>query len=124
MTEAKTRQRVHIDFLDGIRGLACLYVAMYHAAIFAGHYGLARASHGEEYSALGNAIKFLTSFGHYGVAVFIVLSGFCLAIPVARDAGLNLRGGIGEYLKRRARRILPTYYAAPIPPWEWRRDGR
>jgi peptidoglycan/LPS O-acetylase OafA/YrhL len=50
--------------------------------------------------------------GSYGVAVFIVLSGYCLALPVARAAEPQLNGGLGRFLKRRARRILPPYYAA------------
>lgn len=50
-------------------------------------------------------------FGHFAVTVFITLSGFCLMLPVARTGGI-LRGGTGTFLKRRARRILPPYYAA------------
>jgi peptidoglycan/LPS O-acetylase OafA/YrhL len=50
--------------------------------------------------------------GQYGVAVFIVLSGFVLALPVAGSPGLELRGGLLQFATRRARRILPPYYAA------------
>jgi peptidoglycan/LPS O-acetylase OafA/YrhL len=50
--------------------------------------------------------------GDYAVAVFIVLSGFCLMLPVVKSANLSLRGGIAKYFVRRARRILPAYYAA------------
>ena len=50
--------------------------------------------------------------GHYAVAVFIVLSGFCLMLPVTRDPNGRLPGGFAAYLGRRARRILPPYYAA------------
>jgi len=49
--------------------------------------------------------------GHLSVTVFIVISGFCLMLPVAR-AGNVLRGGTVGFFKRRARRILPPYYAA------------
>jgi peptidoglycan/LPS O-acetylase OafA/YrhL len=49
--------------------------------------------------------------GHLSVTVFIVISGFCLMLPVAR-AGNVLRGGTAGFFKRRARRILPPYYAA------------
>jgi len=44
------------------------------------------------------------------VAVFIVLSGFCLALPLLRGKG-DLDGTLA-FLKRRARRILPPYYGA------------
>jgi peptidoglycan/LPS O-acetylase OafA/YrhL len=51
-------------------------------------------------------------FGHFAVDVFIILSGYCLMLPVARSKDRRLRGGSGEYLRRRALRILPPYYAA------------
>ncbi len=51
-------------------------------------------------------------FGRYAVSVFIVLSGYCLMLPVARSQDGRLRGGFWDYLKRRSRRILPPYYAA------------
>ena len=50
------------------------------------------------------------AFGHFRVTVFIVLSGFCLTLPVARSG--ELRGGARRFFARRARRILPAYYAA------------
>jgi peptidoglycan/LPS O-acetylase OafA/YrhL len=51
------------------------------------------------------------AFGHEAVAVFIVLSGYCLMLPVVRserDMVVDLR----NFLRRRAWRILPPYYAA------------
>jgi peptidoglycan/LPS O-acetylase OafA/YrhL len=53
-------------------------------------------------------------FGHFSVGVFIVLSGYCLMLPVARSADGTLKGGIRGYLRRRARRILPPYYAVLV----------
>jgi peptidoglycan/LPS O-acetylase OafA/YrhL len=51
------------------------------------------------------------SFGREAVAVFIVLSGFCLMLPVSRRGGV-LEGGAWVFFERRARRILPPYYFA------------
>jgi len=51
------------------------------------------------------------AYGQTSVDVFIVLSGFCLMLPVARGNGL-LRGGFWQFARRRALRILPPYYAA------------
>jgi peptidoglycan/LPS O-acetylase OafA/YrhL len=51
-------------------------------------------------------------YGHFAVAVFIILSGYCLMLPVARSSERQLRGGFSDYIRRRARRILPPYYAA------------
>jgi peptidoglycan/LPS O-acetylase OafA/YrhL len=49
-------------------------------------------------------------YGRFAVVVFIVLSGFSLALSPARN-GWRL-DGIGSYARRRAWRILPAYYAA------------
>lgn len=50
-------------------------------------------------------------YGHYAVVVFIVLSGYCLMLPVLRDGG-TIRKGMANFFQRRARRILPPYFAA------------
>ena len=50
-------------------------------------------------------------YGHYAVDMFIVLSGFCLAMPVVRGDG-QIAGGAFKFFGKRARRILPTYYLA------------
>src|SRR5437660_75394 len=95
--------RFRLDFLDGIRGLAALYVALFHVSY-------ARQSLPEPARHLTDWLQ----FGHYAVGVFIVLSGYCLMLPVARSADGRLRGGVGSYLRRRAWRILPPYYAALV----------
>ncbi|HLK59711.1 MAG TPA: acyltransferase [Chthonomonadaceae bacterium] len=92
--------REHFDYLDGVRALAALYVVADHARI---HLVLP--------SGWTSRLTFWLQFGHFAVDVFIVLSGFCLMLPVARGDG-TLRGGMKGFLARRARRILPPYYAA------------
>jgi peptidoglycan/LPS O-acetylase OafA/YrhL len=59
------------------------------------------------------ALRHTMTFGHSAVAVFIVLSGYCLMLPAARNDGVLPRG-FGEYISRRAWRILPPYYATVI----------
>jgi peptidoglycan/LPS O-acetylase OafA/YrhL len=97
--------RLRLEALDGIRGLAALYVVYYHIGVvlkplFAG------------LSAPWHSLFRSTEHGHEGVVTFIVLSGFVLMLPVARSANLRLSGGLLEYFHRRARRILPAYFAA------------
>ncbi|MDR3633749.1 MAG: acyltransferase [Isosphaeraceae bacterium] len=92
-----------LPFLDGLRGLAALYVLLHHAALAVSPAGL---------SGVGLAIRFGLRHGHFAVAVFIVLSGFCLMRPVVHEPAGRLRGGLWPYLGRRARRIVPPYYAA------------
>jgi len=102
-------QRIRLDFLDGLRGLAALYVVFSHTAHEMRWQGNQRFL-----SAPLQAVFHLFSYGRFAVAIFIVLSGYCLMLPVARSEDGRLRGGVWDYLKRRARRILPPYYAALV----------
>jgi len=96
--------RVHLGWLDSLRALAALYVVIFHSLqvlnpILGNYHGL----------TLFIAGPF--RYGHSAVGLFIVLSGFSLMIPVARSSG-ELRGGAWKFFGRRAKRILPPYYAA------------
>lgn len=60
-------------------------------------------------------------YGHEAVCIFIVLSGFCLMLPVSKslqhpDAQKRgvLKGNFATFIGRRARRILPGFYAAVV----------
>jgi peptidoglycan/LPS O-acetylase OafA/YrhL len=48
--------------------------------------------------------------GAHGVDLFIVVSGFCLALPFVSGASIQ----IGNFWLRRAMRLLPVYYTALI----------
>jgi peptidoglycan/LPS O-acetylase OafA/YrhL len=93
--------RKRLAGLDGIRGLAALYVVMNHIfeRTFPGY-------------PVDNAPFWAGVFiyGRFAVVVFIVLSGFSLALSPARH-GWRL-DSIGRFAYRRARRILPAYWAA------------
>lgn len=85
-----------------MRALAALYVVASH--IYLMIFGLgARTSWP---LTLANTML----YGHLAVSVFIVISGFCLTLPVVHTR--QLKRGIGDFYWRRARRILPPYYAA------------
>jgi peptidoglycan/LPS O-acetylase OafA/YrhL len=94
---------LRLEFLDGIRGLAALYVVLFH--MFGNTPELPR----ETWMRLATG---WTRFGWYSVAIFIVLSGYCLMLPVATAGTGGLRDGFRGYIRRRARRIMPPYYAA------------
>ena len=87
--------------LDGVRGLAALFVVVNHIFL--------RAFPGYP---VDNAPFWAGWFiyGRFAVVVFIVLSGFSLALSPARH-GWRLEGVPG-FARRRARRILPAYWAA------------
>ncbi len=87
-----------LAFIDGLRALAALWVVLGHTWFEPsnGNYRLSLLNH------LG------LSYASLAVAVFIVISGFCLTLPVARRGGI---GSVPEFFRRRTRRILPPYYA-------------
>src|SRR3954464_15774368 len=85
----------------GRRGVAALFVVVNHVFLraFPG-YPVDRAPFW--------AAPFI--YGRFAVVVFIVLSGFSLALSPARH-GWRL-DGVSRFAARRARRILPAYWAA------------
>lgn len=87
--------------LDGLRGLLALYVVVHHCWLLC--YPGYPANTGPGWG--GWLIH-----GRLAVVAFIVLSGFSLAIAPARN-GWRL-GGVLRFAGRRARRILPAYWAA------------
>ncbi|WP_240506868.1 acyltransferase family protein [Thermoactinospora rubra] len=88
--------------MDGIRAVAALYVALHH--MWLGVWQGYPANDGPWW------VGWL-AYGHLGVAVFIVLSGFSLAIEPGRN-DQRLVGGARRFFRRRAWRIVPTYWAA------------
>jgi peptidoglycan/LPS O-acetylase OafA/YrhL len=94
--------RGRLSGLDGLRGLAALYVLLGHCWLLS--YPGFPANHGPYWT--GSLM-----FGHLAVVFFLVVSGFSLAVGPAR-AGWTLPGGVGVFARRRAWRILPPYWAA------------
>ncbi len=97
--------RLHLPYLDGLRGCAALFVVLHHAYLNA---------FADCPDIVPGPLRFLTNLflrGQYGVDVFIVLSGYCLMLPLSQSGG-GLPGGAVRFFLRRGRRILPAYYAA------------
>ena len=96
--------RLRLDVLDGIRGLSALYVALFHAMGYTGTMTTLQT----QASAATQFIAAILDYGAYAVPIFIVLSGFCLMLPLAQRQTTVLPGGTMAYLRRRAWRILPS----------------
>lgn len=98
--------RKRLAFIEGLRALCALYVVLGHIA------GLVDPSRAAQKSsqAPGWMQLLFRPFqeGHLAVAIFIVISGFCLAHSAfQRDPNVADFGG---FFRRRAERILPAYY--------------
>lgn len=83
-----------LDGVDSLRAIAALWVVLFHI----------RAASGAHLGPLDLVVR----SGSTGVSLFLVLSGFCLYLPVARDGRFVAR----RFFIRRARRLLPAYYAS------------
>lgn len=89
-------------FLDGLRGIAALWVVLFHAA--AGHHIV----HLE--AALPDWLHAKLSEGHFGVPMFFVLSGFVIAYAVH---GQRIDAAyFGRFMLRRSIRLGLPYWAS------------
>jgi peptidoglycan/LPS O-acetylase OafA/YrhL len=95
---------LHLVSLDSLRALAALYVLCHHAFQQAG-------LEGDRLPKMLQAFIKLFSYGHYAVDLFIVLSGFCLMLPIIHNGG-KMKDNYQQFCIKRARRILPPYYLA------------
>ena len=99
-----------LDYIDTLRGLAALWVVFYHYS----------SAHRHSMDSTNPVTAFavtMISYGQLGVNLFLVVSGFCLFYPLARkaftagDGNGPLSVSFWPFMARRARRILPPYWA-------------
>lgn len=93
--------------LDGLRAVSLIFIVMFHtwqqSWIFY-QYRIPGTSHD-----LFNFVT-LQRCGYIAIDSFLVLSGFCMFYPIARDMfGESKFGGWKNYFIKRARRIYPSY---------------
>jgi peptidoglycan/LPS O-acetylase OafA/YrhL len=103
----ESRARVptkRIDYVDGLRALAALWVVLHHAIETSEPTSLLGVP------VVGPALASLF-FGQFPVMIFLLLSGFCLFFPYVKKNPLQpaFSTGYASYLKRRAARIAPPY---------------
>ncbi|WP_217614344.1 acyltransferase [Cellulomonas sp. GbtcB1] len=92
-----TTTSARVEGVDALRGLAAIAVFICHIG---GYWG---------FLDLPGKLPQLVAAGAHGVDVFIVISGFCLALPLA---GHRRPLRVPQFYGRRAWRILPPYYVA------------
>lgn len=95
----------HFHFAHALRGIAALWVVLFHA------------DEGGHIPSLTAALpSVLTDVvfraGHYGVPIFFALSGFVIAHSV-RNVALT-RGAYGRFILRRSIRLDPPYWASIV----------
>jgi peptidoglycan/LPS O-acetylase OafA/YrhL len=94
---------IHLAYLDGLRALASAYVVLFHAL---------PGFSAQNLTGPWRLLKRTFAYGHEAVAIFIVLSGYCLMLPIVRKDPDRLSVELGSFVQRRAKRILPPYFAA------------
>ena len=77
LLEVRSAPRLH--YIDGLRGLAMLMVLLYHCWIFGGMWSIGPTLGGHHFN-----VAPILGFGHIGVNLFLVLSGFCLYWPFVK----------------------------------------
>jgi len=108
-------------FLDGLRGLAALYVIIFHATkglVWEGFYG-GYVFHPQQYSIPGQLVAyalFLFYYGHQAVLLFFILSGFVIHLRYARQRQTQPQASfdLGHFYWRRFKRIYPALILALI----------
>jgi peptidoglycan/LPS O-acetylase OafA/YrhL len=95
-------ERTYYAHVEGLRGVAALYVFVYHI------WQTATASQAP--LVIARNATWLLQYGHFAVAAFIVISGYCLGLPVANHP--ERRFSAKAFAWRRARRLMPAYIAA------------
>lgn len=99
-----------LDYIDGLRGIAVLLVVLVHSSSYDFN------TQPAQMSPFRIVFTVLASQGYQGVSLFLVLSGFCLALPAFRRqaAGQPNWFDLRHFAVRRCWRILPPYYAALV----------
>jgi peptidoglycan/LPS O-acetylase OafA/YrhL len=92
----------HFVWIDQVRGSAAIYVVCHHALLSV------VIKDGHAHDLFFRVLQMLTGYGHWAVDIFIVLSGYCLTLP------LKVRGfgNVGVFYLRRTIRIVLPYYAS------------
>lgn len=110
--------RVRFEGIEAYRGIAALLLVLFHAYQYSreGTGAAAYVYEGTPWHVFFSGLR-LSGW-------FLVLSGFLIFLPFARDAVSGEgRRSVRSFLIRRMIRILPVYYVAILIVWTWRYFG-
>src|SRR5688500_7995573 len=95
-----SRRREPPPFLDSLRGLAALYVVLYHLPAI------------PQYLGIPPWAQRIVLFGGSGVTLFFIVSGFslCLTMPAHQRTGAPLF----SFYTKRLLRIAPLFYVVTV----------
>ncbi len=111
-------------FLDGLRGLAAVYVLLHHGLLWMHPgYQYGYLKYPQRFGVTGHALLYsfsLFRFGHAAVLFFFVLSGFVIHLRYASRAAAGdpvRQREFGSFIWRRARRLYPPLVVAVMLTW-------
>jgi peptidoglycan/LPS O-acetylase OafA/YrhL len=118
MADPPRRHNLDLSVLDVLRGVAALYVVLFHA-----HSWLSWPDYSAMQSGIGQHVLYVlwnfVNFGHPPVLLFFLISGFCIHYRQARLLGQRaatssrlLPLDLGTYVWRRFRRLYPPLILA------------
>lgn len=114
----KKQWKYQVDYikpLDGIRALSILIVAWYHIWLLSWLQPIKEVSWLKWMNASQINLDWIVRTGYEMVPMMLLISGFCLFLPYAKSMVLGSEEPkIGLFYKKRAARILPSYYFAII----------
>ena len=111
-TDSASRTEDHVAFIDYVRATAILLVVGFHLLMESfGSLEKMEASRFADWN-VGHIVLGLLpfSYGYIGVAIFFLVSGFCIHLSHARSK----QKGYKVYFSRRFFRIYPPYFVALI----------
>src|SRR3989338_1457107 len=95
MMEIKNQGKERYLFIDGLRGVAIIWVILHHSHPFLGFHWLEVI------------IRKVVLLGQWGVDLFFVTSGFIITGLLIRDFDGHIR--VGRFYARRFFKIVPPY---------------
>jgi peptidoglycan/LPS O-acetylase OafA/YrhL len=106
--EGVKREVGYISAIEGLRGIAVLWVVLFHYVVVRGGQFADPVS---EWVDASIVTKIIVRNGYLGVDLFFLITGFLLTLPWFKHAAEGRRvPSVRAFYTRRIRRIVPAYY--------------